>query len=144
MDSYTCPQTPNDIPKALQCSTNIPHNSEHCFEALKIFAELRRPSETFANLRGSLDALYYLRTPSYTYPHLLNASWTCLGWYGWFVWSVCQISDIIITLRNNNAHIMQHQLTLPLRDCIPQCTASLGHGLVCPLPCLHGHVNIGP
>jgi hypothetical protein len=86
MDSNTCSQTPDDIPEALQCSTNIPRNSEHCFKAPKIFAELRRPLktfaelqkplETFANLRGSSDALYYLQTPSDTYPHLLDASWT--------------------------------------------------------------------
>jgi hypothetical protein len=86
MDSYTCLQTPDNIPEALQCSTNIPCNSEHHFKALKIsadlqrplktFAELRRPSETFANLHESLDALYYLQMPSDTYPHLLDASWT--------------------------------------------------------------------
>jgi hypothetical protein len=31
-----------------------------------------------------------------------------LGWYGLLTWSVCQVSDIIITLRNDNARITRH------------------------------------
>jgi hypothetical protein len=69
-------QTPDNTPEALQYSTNIPCNSEYCFEALKIFTELWRPLENFGNLRESSDALYYLWTPSDASPYLLNASWT--------------------------------------------------------------------
>jgi hypothetical protein len=68
------PQTPNNIPEALQHSTNIPHSSEHHFKAPKIFTKLQRPlqnfrdlhktSETFTNLRGSLDTFRCLSPPS--------------------------------------------------------------------------------
>jgi hypothetical protein len=39
-----------------------------------------------------------------------------LGWYGLLTWSVCQISAIIITLRNDDAHVMQHQLTSTIEE----------------------------
>jgi hypothetical protein len=67
MNSYMHSQTPDDISKALQYSMNIPHNSEHCFEALKIFTELQRPSQNFGDLWRPLQAFVDLWTPSTTF-----------------------------------------------------------------------------
>jgi hypothetical protein len=42
-----------------------------------------------------------------------------LGWYGQLAWSVCQVSNIIITLRNDDAHVTQHQLMSTIEGSYP-------------------------